>query len=233
VTPTPDETREHVASRRALLDVEEATADLLVQSADDLGRSSDAAAEELRRRLDQIYLAARKAARKQSRARLEAELGVTMREALRYGVRPLGPLPLLPRPIKSDATKASEWSSLVAEQFRKRAEASGVRTAIGATTRRLQTSAQAVVADAWADERERVLRAAAREHEGADVLPAIVRQWDARLDACTVCRRLDGTVRPVGFDFPGGDVPGKVHAHCRCDGILIFAPIYLGRGQAA
>lgn len=232
--PTPAEQREHDATARALLAVEEATLSVILASLGDLGRSPAGAAEELRRRLLGVYTGARRAARAQSRARLRAEFSVVLEEAAGYGFPDASlDLPELPRADAEDESAADLWAGGMSDALRRRAEADGVRRAITGTRRRLELSAQAVTADAWADERERVLGATARQERGTRWLPAIGRLWDARLDACPVCRRLDGTTRPIGMGFPGGYVPGNTHYSCRCAGCLIFSPIYLGREETA
>ena len=96
----------------------------------------------------------------------------------------------------------------------------------------MELSAQAVTADAWADERERVLDTVAREERDTRWLPFVGRLWDARLDACPVCRRLDGTIRPIGMGFPDDAIAGRVHVACRCSGGLVLSPIYLGREES-
>lgn len=230
--PTDAERREHGATARTLLAVEEATLGVLVETLRDLGRSPGVAAEELRWRLARTYLGARRASRTQSRARLRAELSIVLEEVAGYGFpdASLAP-PDLPRPDGDDEAAADLWARGVSDAFRRRAEDDGVRRTVTATRRRLELSAQAVTADAWADERERVLGATARQERGTQWLPAIGRLWDARLDACPVCRRLDGTIRPIGLGFPGGSVAGRVHWNCRCANFLVFSPVYLGREE--
>jgi hypothetical protein len=232
--PSQAEQREHNASARSFLAVEEATLDVLADAVLDLGRRPDSAADELKRRLAPIYLGARRAARTQSRARVTAELAAVQAEVAGYGFDDATiEVPTLPRPGEEDERVADLWARGVSESFRKRAQTQGVRPAVTALRRRLELSAQAATADAWADERERVLGAVAREETAYDFLPAVGRLWDARLDACPVCRRLDGTIRPLGVGFPDGAVAGRTHFSCRCAAPLFFSPIYLGRGDAA
>jgi hypothetical protein len=235
--PTPSEAREHEASVRTLLAVEETARSLLGNALRDLGRSPRTAADEFGRRLREIYTGARRAARVQSTRRTVAELLAVRDEAARFGIRsPAFELPEIAKADDSDAEVSTLWSNALAKTFRNRAEAEDVRRAVTATRRRLELSAQAVTADAWADQRERVLDAAERvldaaerEETAYDFLPAVGRLWDARLDACRDCRTLDGTLRPIGLDFPGGAVAGRKHWQCRCQSVLIFAPIYSGR----
>jgi hypothetical protein len=232
--PTPNETREHRASALTLLSVEEATRSLLEEALQGLGRRPKSAAEEFGRRLRAIYAGARRAARVQSERRTLAELLAVRDEADRYGVSsPVLSLPQIPKDEEIDREAVNLWSRALAKAFLDRAEVEGVRSAVTASRRRLELSAQAVTADAWADERERVLDAAEREETTYDFLPAVGRLWDARLDACKDCRGLDGTMRPIGFDFPGAAVPGRKHWRCRCAGVLVFAPVYLGRSKRA
>lgn len=231
--PTSAEQREHDATARALLAVEEATLSVLLASLGDLGRSPAGAAEELRRRLLGVYLGARRAARTQSRARLRAELAVVLEEVAAYGFSdPSLPLPDLPRADAEDESAANLWAGGISDALRRRAEVDGVRRAVTATRRRIELSAQAVTADAWADERERVLDTVVREERDTRWLPFVGRLWDARLDACPVCRRLDGTIRPIGIEFPNGYAAGRTHWLCRCTNPLVATPIYLGREES-
>lgn len=232
--PTPNEAREHRASALTLLSVEEATRSLLEEALQGLGRRPKSAAEEFERRLRAIYAGARRAARVQSERRTLAELLAVRDEAVRYGVSsPALSLSQIPKDEDADREAVDLWSSALAKTFLNRAEAEGIRPAATASRRRLELSAQAVTADAWADERERVLGAARRGETTYDFLPAVGRLWDARLDACRDCRALDLTMRPIGLDFPGGAVPGRKHWNCRCANVLVFAPIYLGRRRRA
>lgn len=50
--------------------------------------------------------------------------------------------------------------------------------------------------------------------------------WSATLDrgTCPVCWGLDGTMVPIGKEFPGGERPGDVHPSCRCMPMTIFIP---------
>ncbi len=230
--PTPAERREHDASARSLLAVEETTLAVLSDVTRDLGRRPAAASEELRRRLLGVYQGARRAARAQSRRRTVAELLAVRDEASRQGIvsAPFV-LPDLPPNDSSDDEVSALWANGISDALRRRADRDGVRPAITATRRRLELSAQAVTADAWADERERVLKAAKREETAYDFLPVVGRIWDARLDACPVCRRLDGTMRPIGVGFPGDAIAGSVHTACRCYSLLVFALVYLGRRE--
>jgi hypothetical protein len=230
--PTAAERREHDVSARALLAIEAATADALRETLDSLPRDPADAEREARDRLTTVFLSARRAARSQGRRRLDAELEQTLDEARRFGVRSSFGLTVLPRPDVSDLKAAQDAAAQAASELRRRADADGVRRAAAASGRRLNASAQVLTADAWADERDRVLRASAREQSGSDVLPLLGRLWDARLDACPVCRRLDGTIRPIGVGFPGDAVAGKIHHSCRCLSPVFFSPIYLGRSAA-
>jgi hypothetical protein len=230
--PSQAEQREHDASARSLLAVEEATIDVLADAVRDLGRRPGPAADELKRRLAPIYLGARRAARTQSRARVRAELVAVQAEAAGYGFDDGAiEVPALPRPDEEDERAADLWARGVSESFRKRAQSQGVRPAVTALRRRLELSGQATTADAWADERERVLGAVEREQRATRWLPFVGRLWDARLDACPVCRGLDGTIRPLGVGFPGDKIPGRVHFSCRCSSPIFFTAVYLGREE--
>jgi len=44
----------------------------------------------------------------------------------------------------------------------------------------------------------------------------LLKVWDAQLDACPICFRMDGITVPVSAHFPGGLEPAMVHPWCRC-----------------
>lgn len=89
---------------------------------------------------------------------------------------------------------------------------------------RLEVTARTEPAQAFGDERDGLSDDYAEESRRRGlVIPLKV--WDATLDrkTCRVCRELDGTIRPFGVDFPGGEVPGSPHPGCRCiEGILVL-----------
>lgn len=51
--------------------------------------------------------------------------------------------------------------------------------------------------------------------------PELHKRWDAMLDACPICRSLDGEIRPLDQDFTDGYEPGYVHIACRCVSTLL------------
>jgi hypothetical protein len=227
--PTTAEQREHDESQRVLFAIEDLATDVLSDATTDLPKDPDDAGEELRQRLSSTLVTARQAARTQSTNRLRAEYEVVTRYARSQGYRS-GLLAFLSRPIASDIEEAGKWADHIAGLVKKRASDSDVRSAIVRTKGKLSASARAVVDDAWSDERERVLGATARQQKEADIVPFVGRIWDARLDkrTCPKCWDLDGTIRPIGIQFPGNAIPGKQHVSCRCFGPLVFAPILTG-----
>jgi hypothetical protein len=227
--PTAAEQAEHDESSRVLFAIESLATNVLFDSAEGLPKDPDDATDELRTRLSSNFVTARQAARVQSANRLSAEYEVVQRAARAQGYR-TGPLSFLTKPIRSDIEEAGKWADHIAKLVHKRASDSDVRSAIARTKGKLSASARAVVDDAWSDERERVLRATARQQKEADIVPFVGKLWDARWDkrTCPVCRKLDGTIRPIGIDFPRGEVPGKSHPQCRCNSALVFAPILTG-----
>lgn len=46
-------------------------------------------------------------------------------------------------------------------------------------------------------------------------LSKLVQIWDAQLDACEICKGLNGRKTNLGGTYDG-QLPGSVHAHCRC-----------------
>jgi hypothetical protein len=95
--------------------------------------------------------------------------------------------------------------------------------ALEASQARLEVVARTEPAQAWGDERDGLSDDYAEEGRGHSGFVVPLKVWDATLDrgTCRTCAALDGTVRPFGVDFPGGEVPGDVHLNCRCvEGIL-------------
>jgi hypothetical protein len=131
--------------------------------------------------------------------------------------------------------EAGRWADDIAKLVRKRATDGDVKAAVARSKAKLSASARAVVDDAWSDERRRSLLAASRAQKEADIVPFVGKLWDARMDrkTCPVCRDLDGTIRPIGIDFPRKEIPGKAHYGCRCMSVLIFAPVVSGISDAA
>lgn len=223
---------EHDESIRILHSIESVAAEVLFDRTNGLPKDPDDAADELRDRLSDTFVQARQAARVQSGNRLRSEYEVVRRYARSQGYRS-GPLSFLAKPVASDMQEAGKWADNIAKLVRKRATDGDVRSAIVRTKGKLSAAARAVVDDAWSDERERALRATATQQKEADIVPVVGKLWDARLDACPRCHDLDGTIRPIGFDFPNGLIPGKAHVGCLCHGPIIFAPFVAGISDAA
>jgi len=232
--PTDLEQAEHDESIRVLQSIEDLAVAVLLDQTASLPKDPDAAADELRERLASTFGQTRQAARVQSNIRLAAEYEVVRSYARSQGYRS-GPLSFLAKPIASDIEEAGRWADDVAKLIRKRASESDVRAAIARTKAKLSASAKSIVDDAWADERQRSLLATARAQKQANIVPFVGKLWDARLDkrTCPVCRTLDGTIRPIGIDFPRKEVPGKSHIGCRCQSALIFAPVIASISDAA
>lgn len=232
--PTELEQAEHDESIRVLQSIEALAENVLLDQTIGLSTDPDDAVDELRERLSSTFVAARQAARVQSNARLESEYEVVRRYARSQGYRS-GPLSFFAKPIASDMQEAGRWADDIAKLVRKRASESDVRAAISRSKAKLSASAKAIVDDAWADERQRSLLATSRAQKEADIVPFVGKLWDARMDkrTCPVCRDLDGTIRPIGIDFPRKEVPGKSHLGCRCVSVLIFAPVIASVSDAA
>lgn len=227
--PTTAEQAEHDESFRVLFAIEDLAENVLWDSANGLPKDPDDAVDELRSRMSDVFVDARSAARTQGASRLRSEYEVVARYARTQGYRS-GPLARLRSASASDVQEAGKWADDIAKLVRKRASESDIRSAVLRSKGKLNASARAVVADAWADERNRVLRATAAEQKQADIVPFVGKLWDAQWDrrTCPRCESLDGTIRPIGIDFPRGEVPGKGHYGCRCLSAIIFSPILTG-----
>jgi hypothetical protein len=223
--PTQAEQREHDESLRTLIAIEDLAIQVVQDSTEGLPKDPDDASDELRSRLSRTLVVATSAARVQGTNRLRSEYEIVQRYARSQGYRS-GPLALLSRSPASDVEEAGKWADHIAKLVRKRASDQDIRTALSQSKGKLSASARAVVDDAWSDERNRVLRATAAQQKEADIVPFVGTVWDARMDkaTCPRCWDLDGTIRPIGISFPNGAIPGKIHAQCRCNGGLIFAP---------
>lgn len=224
--PTTAEQREHDESLRTLIAIETLAIRVVDDAMVGLPKDPDDAIDELRSRLSQTLVMATNAARVQGTNRLRSEYEIVQRYARSKGYRS-GPLSFLSRPIASDIEEAGKWSDHIAKLVRKRASEADIRSAVSRSKGKLSSAARSVVDDAWSDERNRVLRATAVRQKEANIVPFVGTLWDARMDkaTCPRCWDLNGTIRPIGIAFPGGAIPGKIHAQCRCLGGLIFAPL--------
>jgi hypothetical protein len=93
---------------------------------------------------------------------------------------------------------------------------------------RLRRAAAVDTVRAYNEEHDELADMALEPHEaaGATWIPAVLKRWDAVLDArvCPTCRAHDGEIVPVGTSFMNGDEPGEVHDYCRCMDTLVFLP---------
>ena len=224
--PTTAEQREHDESLRTLIAIETLAIRVVDDAMVGLPKDPDDAIDELRLRLSQTLVTATNAARVQGTNRLRSEYEIVQRYARSKGYR-TGPLAPLFRDPSSDVEEAGKWADHIAKLVRKRATESEIRSAISRSKGKLSSAARSVVDDAWSDERNRVLRTTSTRQKEANIVPFVGTIWDARMDkkTCPKCWDLDGTIRPIGIAFPGGAIPGKIHAQCRCLGGLIFAPL--------
>lgn len=219
---SPAERDAHEETLRALPAIESAAFEVASDDTRSLPKDPEDASETLRERLERTFLAARRAARTQARRRLADEI-----EAVELRARPRRSLvgSIIARPSLTDDEEARRAARHFSDLIRRRASESDPRSAVVRSRSALNALSRTVTAEAWGDERERVLTALAREQSGSDVLPVMGKIWDARLDACPACHRLDGTMRPIAVGFSGGAVPGLMHKSCRCVGLLIAIPV--------
>lgn len=198
------------ATARALLAVEAQTFTALHA----LTRTS----EQTRHNIDRIrdvLIAGRVLARRRG-----AETMVTELRSLgfRFAVPQPAPLPDADR-MHADRAVAGLLKALDGIEVKK-AEGKPV-TPRAAIANKMALDATTETASAFADERQRIEVRVAREQPA--LAGVILKRWDARLDACPVCRGLHDTTRPLGLDFRDGKVPGKAHPRCRC--ITSFIPV--------
>lgn len=77
-------------------------------------------------------------------------------------------------------------------------------------------------AQAFNDERERAFEVIAEQID-PEAAEQPWRLWDAKLEACPICARADGSMVRLGRKFRVGS-PGKVHPSCRCLEQLVWMP---------
>jgi hypothetical protein len=208
------------ASERALLAVEAAalvklryTVRQVVLSAASTPSGAVSASHVLEDAIAADLLRVRTAARRESRARFADELQAVIES----------PLPLVAS-RNHDAAEtaqtakafAAAWLSATLDELRaESATGAGVRGA-QKVDHRVAAMATTEVAEPFSDEREQIGDAYAKDAE-RHARPIPLKIWWATLDrTCTRCRSLNGTVRPFGIPFPGGDVPGGAHPRCKC-----------------
>jgi hypothetical protein len=99
---------------------------------------------------------------------------------------------------------------------------------------RLARIARTEASRAFNQSRKESLKWISERHDDRNWIAAIFKRWDATLDSrvCAICRDLDGTYVPAGFDFPDGNEPGDVHVNCRCIQTLIYLPVPLSESKA-
>lgn len=174
--------------------------------------------EQTRRNVDRIcdvLAAGRALARRTGAETMVAELRSL---GFRFAVPQLPPLPDVDR-LHAERAAAGLLKALDGIEVKK-AEGKPV-TARATIANKMALDATTETASAFADERQRIEVRIAREQPA--LAGVILKRWDARLDACPVCRGLHDTTRPLGLDFRGGKVPGKAHPRCRC--ITSFVPV--------
>jgi len=221
----------HLASARALLTAERRALTDIRRAATALtsGPMSPAAtAHKIETNIGDVVLGARKRARAASRASMGAEWDVATRTALRAGVA----LPALPTPGETAADALA--AIVVARELAAAYLASEANGAARVPRYALEEAATTQTAAAFGDERWRLEKLITFEAAGAEWLPAVIKFWRAELDRkiCQRCFAVAGTIQPIGFDWDGL-VPGSVHRRCRCFSGYMFAPLFMGRSQAA
>lgn len=110
---------------------------------------------------------------------------------------------------------------------------SALRSAVQEQAFRLRMDATTEAAQAFSAEREEETNDYAARREDTSLAPLLVKVWDAMLDACPICRALDGDMVPWGLSFPSFQVPGSVHPRCRCIEKTLVLPIPYRHQEAA
>lgn len=228
--PTPEAA--HRATQEALLDVESKALSALRATASQRASFRDplTAAREQAARVTPIVTLIRQAARRTAASRMQIEV---------TGFKALGApdieLPRLLAPAAADALAAERATQAYYDALLQDAQRilANAEHAAKTADKRLEAIAATEVPDAFNDERIRIEKATRQRYDGTDWFPYMTKQWDALLDACPKCKKLDGKSRVWGFEFAGGLEPGRAHRRCRCTSMYVFAPLYAGRSAAA
>lgn len=173
-------------------------------------------------------------------ATLRDEYTIARRQAVGAGVDPFSMPPQIPAArVHDDEAKAREVARQAhADMLRQAAKilsnSERAKNANGSDILpkyALESIAATETVDRFHDERRRAAKQVAERYQGANWLPAMLMMHDATLDVrtCSVCRGLEGKIRPLGLDF-GKPLP--IHRRCRCVRVLIFVFAFLGRKEA-
>lgn len=223
--------RAHLDTQRRLLEAERAAQARLAAAARDalaghpgassaaIRKASDAARDAVASEVSALRADARAAAR----ATLAQELRTGGEEARQPAIARFTLVPATP--ALADDIAGQRVGNDYAAAWLARATDDGPDAATLAIRYRLNTAAGAEVGQAFGTERDVALKRMAK-HMGPELsgVIVIVKVWDARLDACPVCRKLDGQIRIIGLDYRGGAVPGLVHRRCRCISGVVIIP---------
>lgn len=181
---------------------------------------------------------ARRAARAESRKHFAAELVVAGGDVSLLGETADDALPTdAARAVVAGKSLSAAWLMATLTGLSAGGEdvdpAQVALTALDQLAPRLDTLAATEVADAFGDERSDASDAYAAEATRR-WLPVPLKVWDAAHDRklCVRCAALDGQVRPFGFAFDGGLVPGRVHPRCRCLEKVWLVPLVYVAGAA-
>ena len=101
-----------------------------------------------------------------------------------------------------------------------------VRRAVADIQWRLRRIAATEVPQAYSDEHDKGTGWIASHYENERWIVGLFKRWEGMLDRriCPVCERHDGEIVLVGTSYDGDDVPGFVHANCRCIDTILFLP---------
>lgn len=184
-----------------------------------------------------VLVQARAFSRQEGAKALDGELRPVRKQMAKAGAGPLSLAKTAP-PVAQDIADVDAAVSRYQDSLLSaadRLEDPDLRALLSKADRTLDTEVTSLVAAGFNDERERILRQTAREYEGSEWLPAVLKLWDPTLDrrTCPACKAMEDNLVPIGRDFRRKLVPGKVHQRCRCLSVIVFAPIYLGRKKAA
>ena len=98
----------------------------------------------------------------------------------------------------------------------------------------LGRTAATETAFAYAEEHGRQMNAAAEQAKAAPLARLLYKRWEGALDRkiCRVCANHDNEIVPATEPFRGGDVPGQVHPHCRCQAVVALTSTDLNTAHA-
>jgi len=145
------------------------------------------------------------------------------------------------RAASASRSLASRWLLSTTTAVRQW-ESAGGKTSLPQTARdgakriapSLDRTAATETAVAYAEEHGRQMDAAAEQVKAAPLQRLLHKRWEGVLDRkiCRVCANHDNEVVEASKPFRGGDIPGEVHPHCRCQSMVALSSTDLNLAHA-